>query len=543
MEGAGPDCAPSRASGGHALITDRNPVPTSMFPVLPRAHERRLAPGLLTALAAGLLSASPAAAQTLSLREAVEQALRNNRQLQVERVNPEIQQATLSASRGFYDPLFTAQLDQENAADTGGFDPTNLNNENIFDAESQVTSLGLTGFAPTGLSYTVGGNYAHSSGTRNFLNFDSYRVGTGISLQQPLLRNAWVDQPRWVIQINKQNLRITELGVEFVALTVVNLARQGYFDLVFAWDSLRIQRELLEARQQFVRGADRQVELGTLTAPEVKLARSQLASAQTELIWASNLVATASNNLRTLLGTDATAWSGEPLVPADHPTPLPETLDFQSSWRTGLSRRPDLRQLAVHLESADLTIRFRRNQLFPSLNLIGAYGLRGNDAIQAFPPDVPFASSTAAFNQIWNQDAVNSMIGVLFSVPLTRTAERANFRASKAQRKQAEVIVKQKEELVLREISDAINFARYSFDRTAAARESVTHASAAVQAEEERLRNGNGSIFLVLEAQTDLARARTSEALARRDYQRALSQLYFAEGTLLERDQLVVKVE
>lgn len=540
MEGSGPGDRPGPPPLAHPVTLRRLPVLKPMSPVL--RLPARLATVLLAALPPLLMGSEPSA-PTLALREAIEQALRNNRQLQVERINPEIQRATLSASRGFYDPVLTAQFDQENTADTGGFDPTNLNNENVFDAESQVTTLGLAGAVPTGLSYTLGGNYAHSSGTRNFLNFDSYRVGTGISLQQPLLRNSWVDQPRWIIQVSKQNLRLSELGVEFVALTVVNLARQGYFDLVFAWDNLRIQQELVDARQQFLRGVERQVELGTLTAPEIKLARSQLASAQTELIGASNLVATASNTLRTTLGTDAAHWADGPLVPADLPALLPETLDFQTSWRSGLSRRPDLRQLALNVETANLTVRFRRNQLFPSLNLIGAYGLRGNDAIQAFPPDVPSASSSAAFDQIWNQDAVNNMIGVLFSVPLTRTMERANFRASKAQRQQAELLLKQKEELVLREISDAVNLARYSYQRTLAARESVEQAGAAVRAEEQRLRDGNGSIFLVLEAQTGLARARSSEALARRDYQRALSQLYFAEGTLLERDGLVVKVE
>ena len=56
-----------------------------------------------------------------------------------------------------------------------------------------------------------------------------------------------------------------------------------------------------------------------------------------------------------------------------------------------------------------------------------------------------------------------------------------------------------------------------------------------MKAEEQKVQGGTGSIFFVLQAQTDAASAKITEATARRDYNKALSQLYFTEGTLLER--------
>lgn len=484
---------------------------------------------------AGAQSADPRV--VISLREAMDSALFQNRQLQIERINPELDRLTLRSSYGFYDPLFQTRVTTEQATDTGGFDPANFSADAIFEADSEVVSSGLVGYLPSGLTYTVGANYAHSSGTRNFLNFDSYKVGAGITVEQPLLRNFWIDQPRWQIQINKQNLKISQLGVSFVAMTVINLTQQGYYDLIFTWDSLRVQRELLETKEQFLRGIQRQVELGMMTALEEKLARSQVAILQTDLLSASNAVAIASNNLRTLMGVEEKNWSEELLVPSDFLLTVPETLDLSQSWRNGMKQRPDLLQLAINLESAELTIKYRKNQLFPSLNLIGSYGLKGSDAIQAFPPDNPTASRSLAFDELRNRDAPNSLVGLLFSVPLTSTAERANYKFSKELRKQAELILKQKEELVLREIADAMDLAKYSYSRAEAARHAVQFAGEASQAEEQRLQGGAGSIFLVLQAQTDHARARIAELLARRDYNRALSQLYFTEGTLLERVQ------
>ena len=474
----------------------------------------------------------------ITLEEAVETALVNNRQLQIERINPELARLTLKASYGYYDPFFTTQVQQESASDTGGFDPANFSADAIYEADSEVVNSGLTGFLPSGLSYTLGGTYAHSDGTRNFLNFDSHKVGVNITVSQPLLKNFWIDLPRWQIQVNKRNLKISELGVEYVAATVISLAEQGYHDLVYAWEYLRVQQALLGTRQEFLRGIRRQIELGMMTALDEKLARSQAASIETALVAASNVVAQASNNLQTLMGIEEMSWSDVPLKPESPVLLVPQIFDRPASWREGLRKRADFRQLAINLQNAELTVKYRRNQLFPSLNLIGSYGLRGADAIQAFPPDEPRASRSAAFREIHDQDAPNSMVGVLFSIPLTRTSERANFKASKELERQAELLLKQKEELILREIADAIDLARFSFERARSAREAAAAASEAQEAEEQRLQGGAGSIFLVLQAQTDAANSKIAELLAKRDYNKALSQLYFNEGTLLERKSI-----
>ena len=77
--------------------------------------------------------------------------------------------------------------------------------------------------------------------------------------------------------------------------------------------------------------------------------------------------------------------------------------------------------------------------------------------------------------------------------------------------------------------------------RVEAAHNAAAFAAEALQAEEQRLQGGTGSIFLVLQAQTELARSRIVELLAKRDYNKALSQLYYAEGTLLEHVQFDVR--
>ena len=101
--------------------------------------------------------------------------------------------------------------------------------------------------------------------------------------------------------------------------------------------------------------------------------------------------------------------------------------------------------------------------------------------------------------------------------------------------------VRQKEELVLREVADAIQSARSSLERLAAARAATRFAEDALQAEEQKLAGGKSSIFFVLQLQTDISTARSAELQAKLDYNLALSQLHFAEGTILDAEKSTLK--
>jgi len=479
----------------------------------------------------------------LTLREATDRALLHNRSLQIERINPEIARSTLRASQGYYDPIFMSDVRWENATTPEELDPLTGLQTPARETQTDNVTIGVTGFLPTGLSYSLAGGYNYQEGTRDLAAFESYMVDAGIFLQQPLLKNSWIDQPRFVIRVNRRNLTISELGVEFVASSVINLTRQGYYDLAYAWEALRVQQELLTTREQFLRGIQRQIEVGSLTVLEEKLAQSQRSRLETDLITASNLVSLAANNLRTLMGTTATNWADEFMVPVESLAVAWDSFDQQQSWRRGLTNRTDLLQLRAQADNAELAVKFRRNQLYPSLDLIGSYGRQGVSLSQPFPPIPPAASSADAFSQLRRGDAPRDLIGVIFSMPLGRRAERGEYRASQHFEEQARLLIKQQEELVLREISDAVHNARSSLERAGSARRAIGFSDEALKAEEQKLQGGASNIFVVLQLQTDLAAAHLAELQARRDYNQAVSQLRHVEGTLLDEARMAVQFE
>jgi len=71
----------------------------------------------------------------------------------------------------------------------------------------------------------------------------------------------------------------------------------------------------------------------------------------------------------------------------------------------------------------------------------------------------------------------------------------------------------------------------------------VESAEAALAAEQKKLQNGLSTSFFVLQLQETLTAARTTEALALADYNKALAQLAFAEGSTLHKRNLLLEVK
>ncbi|WCJ57858.1 TolC family protein [Fontisphaera persica] len=515
---------------------------TNTLPTLKQA-------AVLAAVWGGLLLLSPVHGlaqeqsptfRPITLLECIQTALLKNHALQIQRLNPAIARNTLRGSYGYYDPWFTADVRRESLSDSGGFDPADFSKDAVYRADSTTARLALTGVLPTGARYTLGGDYANSYGTRNFMDFDSYNLNADLTLQQPLLKNFWIDQGRMTIQINKHNLKITELGVRYLANDVINQVQLAYYELLYAREYLGIQQGLVAMRHRLLAGVNRQIEVGMLTPPDAQLAQSQLAVAQAECVSASNLVVLAENALKTILGEAHDQAPARRLLPQEQLITVPEAFDLHESWTRALRLRADLAQLRLDLKKAEVDLKYRHNQLFPSLDLVAGYGRRGASTVQTWPGYPAAASASEAFSQIGRGDNPSIRVGVIFSLPLGRTMERGSYQASKHLKMQAALLVKQKEQVVMQEVSDALHTAQADWDRLQVMREAVKSAENALAAEERRLAGGKSTLFVVLQLQRDLATVQTTEARARANYNQAVSRWRWAEGSLLESHRIAL---
>src|SRR6185369_5733449 len=130
----------------------------------------------------------------------------------------------------------------------------------------------------------------------------------------------------------------------------------------------------VELRKQLVTETRRRVEVGDLPPLDAEQAETQLENSLTSLTAAREQYTTQQNALKSLLTDDFQSWMDLELSPTDPLLALQHDLNRSDSFAKAMLNRPDLIQARLSVEKSDVTVRFWKNQLFPSLDLIGAYG-------------------------------------------------------------------------------------------------------------------------------------------------------------------------
>lgn len=505
----------------------------------------------LTAWACLAVSAQetmPAArARWLSLRDCFDLALGRNLDIQIEHLNTTIAHANLSGAYGAYIPTFSADARHEFVSQPGDFDSQKFNPDFPYELNADRIGSSLAGALPFGLSYDLsafgrednartdfrGGNpndvAVFPGGIRSTNNYFS---DARLDLQQHLLRDFWIDADRERLLLNRKDLKISEQALRFQIMKTLLAVELSYYDLIAAREDVRVQEKTLELRQQLVAETRRRVEVGDLPPLDSDQAETQLQNTLTALTAAREALVTRQNGLKSLLTDNFRDWADVDLEPADALLAIQAELNRSAGFLSALKNRPDLIEARVAIEKSDVVVQYRKNQLFPTLDLVGRYGGLGVDT----SPGTSFNDALSFYNQQY-------FYGVVVSFPLYNLKERSDYRASKAYKQIAQLQLKKAEDDVLLQVADFVNRAQSRFSQVASTRKARAYAEAALAAEQKKLQNGLSTSFVVLELQEVLTAARTAEVQAMVDYNKALAQLAFAEGATLERNHLTVDLK
>lgn len=478
----------------------------------------------------------------VSINDCIQMALQHNLDIQIERCGPEIGRFVLENSYGAYDPLLRFTARETFASVPRLVDPQKQNVDYPYEETIDTYAPGLTGRTPWGLSYGLGASW-DSSRLVSFLpiSFDfptgrrdtnQYQSTVVLTLRQPLLKNFWTDADRYRISLNKKNLKISELALQQQIINVVTQVELAYYDLLYTRELINVQRKALELAQQVLEENRQRQAAEKVGLLEVQQAEAQVETAQANLIAARQADLEQQNALKALLSDDYRSWPDVRLEPTEKPLLASSVFNRQESWQTAMDSRLDLRQFRLELEKKDLAIRYYFNQLFPALDLVGSYA---HDA------------GGLSYGDVWQQLGKGShpaySYGVVISVPLTRKAERSNYRAAQAAQKQSQLQLKKLEEAILIQVDNAGRTVEMASQQARAARRAREYAEAALAGEQKRLEVGGSTTFVVLQLQRNLTEARLAEIRALADYNKALVQLAFGEGSTLERHHIGVEVK
>ncbi len=183
------------------------------------------------------------------------------------------------------------------------------------------------------------------------------------------------------IQIAKNNREISDVAFRLQITTTVDQIENMYWDLVYAYENVRVQNEQLAFAQKTLSDNRKQVEIGTLAPIEVVRAQSTVASNQQTLT-----VAQTNLQLQQLLMKNALSRTLVDPVLADADVIPTSTMELpaqepvvptQDLVNDALSHRPELAEQRINLSNTDISNKAIRSALLPTVDLFAYYGGSG----------------------------------------------------------------------------------------------------------------------------------------------------------------------
>jgi outer membrane protein len=453
-----------------------------------------------------------------------------------------------------YDPILTGtlQLDRNTIQGTNPFvSPVTKLNTNTYDFGY------LQGFA-TGTSLNIGFNNSRSTTNSNFNIFSpQYNASFRAQATQHLLQGfGFVPNKRFIV-IAKNNRELTDVAFRLQIITTVDQIQNMYWDLVNAYENVKVQQDALALADKTLSDNKKQVEIGTLAPIEVVRAQSQVATSQQALI-----VAQTNLELQQLLMKNALSRTVQDpalidaeVIPTDTMRPLtnvpaPAGQDLMGD---ALAHRPELLESRIDLNSREVSMKAVKNALLPSLDLFAYYGGAGLGGSQnavnlcSNPLSNPnFCSHTAAptieysdtLNQLVNSTAPDRGVGLSLNIPIRNRTAQANQIRSQLEYRQAQLRLQQVENEIRIEVRNAQFALQQNQASVAAAQAAVDLAQESLDAEQKKYALGASTSTLVLTQSSALTQSRSNLVAARAAYEKSRVELDRATGLLLEHNSI-----
>ncbi len=436
-----------------------------------------------------------------------------------------------------YDPILSGQLAwvQIHPPElTGSASPPNTN---FKVTNSTLANLALTQGIGTGMTISAGANNTSSILSSNTSQADPFRQpNVTLTSVQPLLRGAgWRLNHRY-ITIAENNLKVSRYIFRQQLTELIFGISRLYYDLVSLAEDVKVKQDTLAAAQKLYEDDKLQVEVGTLAPLELTRVQALVSSSELDLTRAQGLVQQQEAVLKSVIsrrGTAVTELQSARIVPTDQIV-VPETDSYPPLTQLidqGLSNRADLAQAALQVKNGRLTVGASRNGARPELDLFGTAQTRGSlgSSAIAAASSVPIPSAATSTKTLKLYEA-----GIQLNLPFRNRVALADAARDELQLRQMEARFQQLENQVRDEIenaSTALSVARAAYK---AAVQSRQYQEQLLDAERQKLSVGASVNFFIVQDQSFLAQARSTEVVARSAYIKSRIALERALGSLLE---------
>lgn len=467
----------------------------------------------------------------LSAREAVSLSLNHNLDIEVARYQPWIEDQNIFAAMGAWDHVAYATVSESRDVAPG---VSSLSGASKLRNDDVGFTLGVRKLLPFGGSYDFSFSNDRSESNNAFLLVNPiWSQSLGGSVTVPILRGMGTEANTATLIIARNTRDQSVDAFEKSLSDSVFQVMQGYWDLVFAIENKKVKDQSLEVALRLLEDTRRKLDRGLAARIDVTQAEAGVASQQEGILTAEAAVLSATDKLKRLVDPSLLR---DPvlLVPVDAPrvqgADLDEKVAVDQAMDEALSRRPEVRQLRIQLQSQDATLVKARNDRLPKLDVVGSGFLNASEGTFA-----------RANDDVRGGDFYNWSVLLSFEYALEQSSSRGALRRAELEKQRFLLQVRNLENQILVEARDAVRSIKTDEKRIEATRRARILAQEQLDGEISRNEHGLSTTFRVLDVQKQLVQARTDELKALIDYNLAWHTLHKVTGALLEKNGIVLK--
>lgn len=466
----------------------------------------------------------------LSIDEAVKLALENNLGLEVERLNPQIEQESIAQARAAYLPTVSFGVQKTgNTSQPQSF----IEGNQPFSSDGISSRFTFTQNSVPWSNAQVSATWQGSRTTTSvFAPPFNPRLGASfnVTATQPLLRDFLVNPVKNQVQQAVLARQIADISLRQRVVGTERQVRQAYWNLVGAIERLDVARQNLDLSNEQLRANRVRVEVGTMAPIDIIAAQAEVAGNEEAVITAEASIRSAEDNLRTLIfDPDSPDFWTARIEPTNEPQLQPMEVNVASAVRTALESRTDIVSARRQLQISDLNLKLSKNQTMPDLSLQASMTGTASGGTQFeydFGSDIPTNISERSFRDtlgdVFGFVYPNWSVGAQFSYPLGKAAAEANHARATLQRQQADTQLKQLELGITQEVRQAARNVQTNYQRVQTTRVARDLAEQRLAAQQKRFDVGLSTLFELTQAQRDVVLQRNNELNAVIDYNQAL---------------------
>lgn len=342
-----------------------------------------------------------------------------------------------------------------------------------------------------------------------------YESEIGVSFEIPLFRGSGQAVTLDGVHTAEYSIRNAERSHYQTVVSTVLSTISAFYEVEKQKSLVKLNENLKNRLYGHAETAKAKEKVGLATPIDVYRAEIQLKNVEDRLTGAMESLRSAEDELKTIL-TLPLETRMTVIAPLEY-----EDIDITETKavETALAKRWETEQAEDDIAYMVRQSKLAKNKLLPELKIVGNYSRSG---------------TSEEFDRSMSLDEDRWGIRIISDTDLSRDSEKVNYQKSLTNIKNAKLRAKEVRETIIKEVRSQIRFTDKAKARIGIRQKQIVQAEGKVALSQVKFNYGMATNFDLIEAETELERARSELLSAKIDYIVGTYTLRAVLGTLIE---------